>query len=82
MRNSILWENRKTGKQNRESFGKRIGLFGRLFGCFHRDLSRPFTRESVSYRSCLDCGARKRFDADSLKTYGSFYYPPEVAGRN
>lgn len=58
-------------------FGKKIGLIGRMFGCFHRNLSRPFTRDEVSYRSCLECGARKRFDTDSLRTFRTFYYPPE-----
>ena len=59
-------------------FGRKIGLFGRIFGCYHRNLSRPFNSGEVSYRSCLECGARKRFDTDSLRTFRSFYYPPEI----
>jgi len=60
-----------------EVFGRKIGFLGRMFGCFHRNLSRPFSSGEVSYRSCLECGARKRFDTDSLKTFRNFYYPPE-----
>jgi hypothetical protein len=66
-----------------ESFGGRIGLLATLFGCWHKRLSRPFmsvnSRSKAEYRACLDCGARKKFDSDSLKTYGSFYYPPKVS---
>ena len=60
-------------------FGSKIGLFGKLFGCWHKKLSRPFTNKNSSYRGCLDCGARKRFDTETLKTFGSFYYPPVVS---
>lgn len=59
-------------------FGKKIGLLGRLFGCYHRNLSRPFNKGEIGYRSCLECGARKRFDSDSLRTFKAFYYPPEI----
>jgi hypothetical protein len=59
-------------------FGRKIGFFGRLFGCYHKNLSRPFNKGHVGYRSCLECGARKRFDSDSLRTFNSFYYPPEI----
>lgn len=82
MGHSTIWERSKDRTSDGNFFGRKIGLIGRLFGCNHRDLSRPFTREKVSYRSCLGCGARKKFDAESLVTYGSFYYPPETAGRN
>lgn len=59
-------------------FGRKIGLLGRLFGCYHKNLSRPFSESGVSYRSCLACGARKRFDSKSLRTFRSYYYPPEI----
>ena len=59
-------------------FGRKIGFFGRLFGCYHKNLSRPFNKGDIGYRSCLECGARKRFDSDSLRTFRSFYYPPEI----
>ena len=61
--------------------GTRIGLLGKLFGCWHKDLSRPFTEFKSSYRVCTDCGARTGFDIESFKTLGNFYYPPSVARR-
>lgn len=60
-------------------FGDKIGVIGRVFGCWHRSLTRPFISGSEAYRSCLHCGARKHFDTESRKTYGSFYFPPEIA---
>lgn len=59
-------------------FGSKIGLFGKLFGCWHKRLSRAFTKENISYRTCLHCGARRRFNTQTLKTFGSYYYPPVV----
>ncbi len=61
------------------AFGKRIGIVGKIFGCWHNKLTRPFTIRSGSYRACLDCGARKPFDTQTLQTYGAFYYPPIVS---
>jgi hypothetical protein len=61
------------------AFGKRIGIVGKIFGCWHNKLSRPFTNRSGSYRACLDCGSRKPFDTQTLKTFGSFYYPPTIS---
>ena len=63
------------------SFGRKIGVFGKLFGCWHKELTRPFTTKKGSYRSCLNCGARKEFDTKNFKTLGTFYYPPSVASR-
>jgi hypothetical protein len=60
-------------------FGDRIGIMGKIFGCWHKELSRPFTNQKSSYRSCLNCGALKHFDAENLKTVGPFYYPPTVS---
>jgi len=59
-------------------FGEKVGLMGKLFGCGHRNLSRPFSQSNVAYRSCLQCGARKQFNLTTLETYGEFYYPPLV----
>ncbi len=61
-----------------EQFGERIGLFSKLFGCWHKQISRPFTVGKASYRACLSCGARKRFDTQTLKTVGAFHYPPLI----
>ncbi|MDQ6786997.1 MAG: hypothetical protein M3033_09340 [Acidobacteriota bacterium] len=56
-------------------FAKKVGLMSKLFGCGHRDLSRPFSKEKVGYRSCLKCGAVKQFNLETLETFGGFYYP-------
>lgn len=60
------------------AFGKKIGVLGRIFGCWHKELGRPFTNRNASYRACLRCGSRKEFDTESLTTFGPFYYPPAI----
>jgi hypothetical protein len=47
----------------------------RVFGCWHLDMSRPVTREGETYRACVACGARRRFDTEGWKTVGRYYYP-------
>lgn len=60
-------------------FGDKIGIMGKIFGCWHKQLSRPFTNQKASYRACLNCGALKPFDTETLRTYGSFHYPPIIS---
>ena len=59
-------------------FGAKVGIFAKLFGCEHSNISRPFTTGGTSYRTCLNCGARKQFNSETLETFGSFYYPPVI----
>jgi hypothetical protein len=59
-----------------DMFGKKLGLIAKLFGCAHKSLSRPFSHGGEGYRTCLRCGARKRFNPETLETLGGFYYPP------
>jgi len=47
----------------------------RIFGCWHLNMSRPFSRGNESYRTCIACGARRRFDLERWEMVGSFYYP-------
>ena len=61
--------------------GTKIGILGSLFGCWHKELTRPITTDEGSYRSCLECGAHTVFDTTSFKTLGGFYYPPVGAVR-
>ena len=78
----VLEQNRIADKvinRTNDVFGEKIGLMGKVFGCWHKELSRPFTSVTESYRVCLDCGARKQFDPQTLKTFGPFYYPPTVS---
>jgi hypothetical protein len=46
----------------------------RVFGCWHTEMSRPFTRDGESYRSCLECGARRKFDSARWEMVGAYYY--------
>lgn len=47
----------------------------RVFGCWHLRLSLPFTRGEETYRTCITCGARRRFDLDQWASVGGFYHP-------
>lgn len=71
-------KNNKKVELNKNVFGKKIGLFTSLFGCWHEEISRPFTENKTAYRACLNCGARKPFDSETLVTDNNFYYPPIV----
>ena len=64
-----------TGDLISERFARIKRGLGRLFGCWHLKMSLPFTRGADSYRTCVTCGARRRFDLDQWTTVGDFYYP-------
>ena len=53
----------------------------RVFGCWHSEMSRPFTRDGESYRTCLECGARRRFDSTKWEMVGAYYYDVPESGR-
>jgi hypothetical protein len=57
---------------------KKIGFLGSLFGCWHRRLTRPISDDESTYQTCVECGARRRFDTNSFTASGPFYYPIEV----
>ena len=44
-----------------------------LFGCRHMRVGRPVTLNGETYRACLDCGARRRFDVVGWHSYGPYY---------
>ena len=48
----------------------------RLFGCRHRNMSPPFTGGEETYRSCMNCGARRLFNVGRGKMTGAYYYAP------
>ena len=50
-------------------------LLTRVFGCWHRVMSLPFSRGKVTYRTCAACGARRCFDLDRWVMFGPYYYP-------
>lgn len=57
------------------AFARAGRAVARVFGCWHRTLSLPFTRDGETYRTCMGCGARRRFDTERWETVGQFYYP-------
>jgi hypothetical protein len=69
----------KAASRRKLSAGEqKIGLLGTLFGCWHKRLTKPMTVKNDSYRACLECGARRKFNTENFKTSGPFYYPPSV----
>lgn len=55
------------------------GVLRRAFGCWHLKMSLPFTRGNETYRTCVSCGARRRFDLDQWAMVGAFYHPRRPA---
>ena len=45
----------------------------RLISCRHRQLSRPFTHDGRTYRSCASCGMRREFDLATWQSKGRYY---------
>jgi len=56
-------------------------LVSKIWSCWHRKMSRPFTHDGETYRVCLKCGMRREFDLKTWKT-GHSYYFPRVRTRN
>jgi hypothetical protein len=52
------------------------GWLGDLFGCQHKEMSRPFSRQGETYRVCIGCGARRQFDQQTWNSAGPYYYKP------
>jgi hypothetical protein len=46
----------------------------RMFGCWHLEMSRPFSHHGQAYRSCLNCGAQRKFNLSNWEMQGSYYY--------
>jgi hypothetical protein len=47
-------------------------MLTRFFGCWHHQLSRPFTQHGKSWRICLKCGMSRDFDLETWTTYGPY----------
>ncbi len=69
---------RRKLKADKGIFGEKVGFIDKIFGCSHSNISRPFGQGKIVYRSCLQCGARKQFNPETLETFGGFYYPPLI----
>jgi hypothetical protein len=50
------------------------GIFRRLLGCWHSNMSRPFTLNDEPYRTCLECGERLRFDRKTRTKLHPYYF--------
>jgi len=72
----------KAINKSEEVFGRKIGVFGKIFGCQHKRLTRPITSERTTYQACVECGARKGFDIRTFRSSGRFYYPPTAGFGN
>lgn len=55
-------------------FARMTNWVGRVFGCWHLEMSRPFSHQGQAYRVCVDCGAQRRFNLGNWKMQGSYYY--------
>ena len=51
-----------------------LSWLAELFGCPHKELSRPFSRQGETYRVCINCGARRGFDQRAWNSTGPFYF--------
>ena len=49
-------------------------LFTRIFGCHHAYMGRPTTAGRKTYRTCVDCGARRQFNTDTWQMEGPYYF--------
>lgn len=50
-----------------------------IFRCWHRKMSRPFTRDGHTFRVCLKCGMRRDFDLKKWKMTGGYYYASDLS---
>ncbi len=50
------------------------GFITRMFGCRHKEMSRPLSLHGQTYRACLDCGARRQFNLKLWEMEGDYYY--------
>ena len=53
-------------------------VISKIWSCWHRHMSRPFTRDGETYRVCLRCGVQRRFDLEAWKTKGAYYRDKKV----
>lgn len=66
--------------QNIPSGGGIGNLVTRLLGCRHKEMSRPFSNKGQAYRTCLNCGASRKFNVGRWEMQGSFYYASPNVG--
>jgi len=79
-REAIMANNSKV-LQNIPSGGGIGSWVARVLGCWHKEMSRPFSHKGQAYRTCLHCGASRKFNVGRWEMQGSFYYA-RPNGRN
>jgi len=72
------YANRDQGKVH-ELASATWNWLGNVFGCPHKEMSRPFSRQGETYRVCINCGARRTFDQKSWKPTGPYYFRPSTS---
>jgi len=71
----LIIANSNIGHIDASSLAGKIGnLMARVFGCWHAELSRPFSREGRAFRTCLSCGAQRQFNLGNWEMQGGFFY--------
>lgn len=61
-------------KQRDTKLRREVGPLRALFGCRHRNMSRPFTVEYRTVCRCLTCGAYRDLNMKTFIFEGKFYY--------
>lgn len=49
-------------------------VFRRIIGCRHSQMSRPYTVNDLPYRTCLECGARRRLNKHGWTRQHAYYF--------
>jgi hypothetical protein len=63
------------GQTSESSLTAKIGdWMARVFGCWHLEMSRPFSHQGQAYRVCVSCGAQRRFNLGNWEMQGTYYY--------
>jgi hypothetical protein len=58
------------------TFSRMANRLAQIFGCQHKEMSRPFSRHGETYRVCINCGARRQFDEKNWESSGRHYHKP------
>ena len=75
-----LVKNDRVQRIHRDSAVQRVAYkLTAIFRCWHRKMSRPFTREGLTFCVCLRCGMRRNFDLEKWKMTGSYYYGGDLS---
>jgi hypothetical protein len=71
----LTYAKSNVGNFDASSVSEKVGGWvARLFGCWHTEMSRPFSHQGQAYRTCLSCGAQRKFNLGNWETQGDFYY--------